>query len=109
MEANSLATDNWQVIDFFEKEIAKLTLKFNKNFEGPVCDRYVRSASILAIVQAELLARSIRSATDEKQINKTTREFCHIRDVLNNFFDKNIKQQTERNGDVRTNQRVAAG
>lgn len=104
------STDNRQVIDFFEREIEKLTMRFNKISDNPVCDLKIRCSSILAILQAGLLVREIRSATDEKRIKKTTRDFRHVRDVLNRFFDS-VEKQLERKAYVGTtvNQKVAFG
>ena len=84
-------------IDFFEKEVERLTFKFNKRFGGQVvCDLRSRYLSVLAICQAGMLARSIRVMTDEKRISDMTREFCHIRNVLNQFFDSMESQQERR-------------
>ena len=93
---NSLETaDNRQVVDFFEKEIKKLTMRFNKISDNPVCDMKIRCSTILSIVQAGLLVREIRSSTDEERIKKATRDFRHVRDVLNRFFDS-VEKQAER-------------
>ena len=99
-----------QFIDVLEEEIKKLQTRFNKNFgDHAICDFRFRYLSIMAICRAGLLCRSIRSMTDEKQLGEITREFCHIRDVLNKFFDS--LQQSERKLYVSTGvkQSVAAG
>jgi len=100
-----------QVIDFFEKELEKLTSKFNKYFGTRICDLQSRQLSMFAILKAGILSRSIRSTMDEKQVGNITREFCIIRDTLNKFFDYIEQQQSERKPHVKSvvRQSVAAG
>ena len=109
--ADSIPVQNiHQVIDVLEKDTEKLQTRFNNNFgDHAICDIRFRYLSIMAICRAGLLCRSIRSMTDEKQLGEITREFCHIRDVLNKFFDS--LQQSERKLYVSTGvkQSVAAG
>jgi len=96
-------------IDFFEKEMAKMKNSFNKVFgDRTVCDLRARYSSILMICWAGMLARSIREMADEKRINDMTREFCHIRNVLNQFFDSTEAQQERRSyGDTGNKDRIA--
>jgi hypothetical protein len=96
-------------IDFYEREVERLTIRFNKHFGGQtVCNLRLRYLSVMAICQAGILARSIRDITDEKRISDLTREFCHIRDVLNQFFDSTESQQERRSyGDTGNKDRIA--
>ena len=103
-----------QVIDVLEKETEKLQTRFNKYFGGhAICDIRLRYPSIMAICRAGLLCRSIRSMTDEKQIGETTREFFHIKDVLNRFFDfmesEKSQEGAKRHDDTGDKQSLAAG
>ena len=80
--------DVHQVTDVLDKETESLETRFNKTFgDHAVDDIRFRYLSILAICRAGILLRSIRSMTDEKQIDEITHEFCNIRDILNRFFD----------------------
>ena len=84
-------------IDFFEKEVERLESRFDKLFGGQVvCDLRSRYATFLTICQAGILARSIRDVTDENRISDMAREFCHIRNALNKFFDSMESQQERR-------------
>ena len=96
-------------IDFFEKEVERLTIRFNNHFGGQVvCDLRSRYATVLTICQAGILARSIRDITDDKRISDVTREFCHIRNVLNQFFDSTESQQERRSyADTENKDRIA--
>jgi nucleoside-diphosphate-sugar epimerase len=83
-------------INFFEKEVEKLSIRFNSVFgEQTVCDLRSRYLSIFAICRAGIIARYIRDETDEKRIGDMTREFCKIRDGMNRFFDM-FESQLER-------------
>lgn len=98
-------------IDFYEKEVERLTIRFNRVFgDRAVCDLQSRYASILAICRAGMIARSIRDMPDEKEIGDMTREFCHLREILNRFFDL-VESQTERRRHAVTgdSQSIAAG
>ena len=82
------AQDVNQVIDVPEKETERLQARFNKNFgDHAICNIRLRYPAIMAICRAGLLCRSIKVNPDEKQVSEMTREFFHIRDVLNRFFD----------------------
>lgn len=100
-----------QVIDVLDKETEKLQARFNKNFgDHAIGDIQFRYLSILAICRAELLCRSIRVISDEKQIGEMTHEFCNIRDVLNRFFDFIESQKGDkRHGNTGDRQSLAAG
>jgi nucleoside-diphosphate-sugar epimerase len=98
-------------IDFFEKEVEKLTTRFNRLYGGrTVCDIRSRYLCILAICRVSMLSRTIREMTDEKRIGEMTREFCHIRETLNHFFDL-MEAQPERRSyaSKRDDERVMAG
>ena len=96
-------------IDFFEKEVEKVTTRFNMLYGGrTVCDIRSRYLCILAICRAMTIAKSVRETPDEKHIGEMTREFCCIREVLNGFFDL-MESQQERRGDEHTdNQQIFA-
>lgn len=98
-------------IDFFEKEVERLTIRFNKVFGDQVIfDHQARYASILAICRAGMLIKSIRNISDEKQISALTREFCRIRKGLNRFFDHMESQSGRRmNEHTKDKYHAAAG
>jgi nucleoside-diphosphate-sugar epimerase len=89
-------------VDFFEKEVEKLTIRFNRVYgTRAVFDLRSRYATIMAICRAMTIAKSVRDAPDEKRIGEMTREFCRIRGVLNGFFNL-MESQQERRGDEHT-------
>lgn len=79
------------VIDFLEKEMGKLTTRFSENFGGRmICDLRARQYTFFSICQAGILCTAVKAAAekqDKETVKNLTREFCNIRDVLNNFFD----------------------
>jgi len=97
-------------IDFFEKEVEKLSIRFNSVFgEQTVCDIRSRYLSIFAICRVGVIARCIKDETDEKRIGDMTREYCRIRDVMNRFFDM-LESQLEgrRYAETGNRSRIAA-
>lgn len=75
-------------IDFFEKEVERLTTRFNRVFRDRlVCDRNARDVLILAMIRARMLIQAIRNNPDEEQIAALTREFFQAREIMNQFFD----------------------
>ena len=79
------------VIDFLEKEMGKLTTRFSKNFGGRIIfDLQARQYSFFSICQAGIFSTAVKAAAekrDKETVKNMTREFCNIRDVLNNLFD----------------------
>jgi hypothetical protein len=65
------------VIDFLEKEMGKLTTRFSKNFGGRICQAGIFCTAVQAAAEKR----------DKETVKNMTREFCNIRDVLNNLFD----------------------
>jgi nucleoside-diphosphate-sugar epimerase len=96
-------------IDFFEKEVERLTIRFNRVYgTRAVLDLRSRYATIMAICRAMTIAKSVRDTPDEKHVGEMTREFCRIREVLNGFFDL-MESQKERRGDEHNgNQQIVA-
>ena len=96
-------------IDFFEKEVERLKIRFNRVYENrTVFDIKSRQAIIMTICRALMIVETVRDAPDEKHTGEMTREFCRIREVLNGFFDL-MESQQERRGDERTgNQQIIA-
>ena len=98
-------------IDFFEKEVKRLQERFNTAFgQAKTVNMMARSLTILTICRVDLLARSARETSDEKRMGELTREFCHVREVLNRFFDL-IESEPERRGHGQTTNKrsIAAG
>ena len=95
----------------FEHELEKLTARFNRVFgEEAVGDLRARSATILVLCRAGMLAHAIRSPMDERETKTVTGEFMHLRNVLNRFFDAIELQQKRRSYDATGNtNRIAAG
>jgi hypothetical protein len=98
-------------IDFFEKEVKRLQERFNATIgQEPTANMRARHLAILAICWADILARSVKKASDEKRIGEITREFCNVREGLNRFFDLIEPQPERREHDHATDKRrFAAG
>jgi hypothetical protein len=98
-------------IDFFEKEMKRLTIRFNRVFRDRiVCDLKARDLAILALIRTRMLIRSIRNRPDEKQIAALTREFYQAREIMNKFFDL-MEPEKERSsyGNQEESRRFVAG
>ena len=97
-------------IDFFEKEVEKLRIRFNKVYgASPVFDIQSRNATIMTICRAGMLVRCIKETSDAKQIGAISREFYRIRKGLNRFFDQMESQQERmRHRKTRERQNIAA-
>lgn len=81
-------------IDFYEKEVEKLRIRFNKAYgTRSVFDLQSRNATVMTICRAGMLVRCIRQTFDANQIGAISQEFYRIRKGLNRFFDQMESQQ----------------
>lgn len=96
-------------IDFLEKEVERLKIRFNLVYENrTVFDIRVRQAAIMTICRASMIVGTIKNESNDERTAEMTREFCHIREVLNGFFDL-MELQKERRGNEHTgNQQISA-
>jgi len=97
-------------IDFFEKEVEKLRIRFNKVYgTSPVFDIQSRNATIMTICRAGMLVHKIRKTSDANQIGTMSREFYKVRKGLNRFFDQMESQQERmQHRKTRERQNIAA-
>jgi hypothetical protein len=92
-------------IDFFEKEMLKLRGRFNRFYgERMVCDLKIKQLSLLAIIRAGMIAKSLRDQSDPKKTADLTREFFQIRQTMNQFFDF-MESKEERRSDEKTSEK----
>ena len=97
-------------IDFLDKEVKKLRNRFNNVFGmQTVFHVQAREASLLMVIWADLITKWIKEETNEKLIEEQTREFCRIRDGMNNFFDMmELQQERSMYAENKSNKRITA-
>jgi hypothetical protein len=85
-------------LDFFEKELGKVQLRFNQTFGVmPLCNPKTRTMAILAIVQMGILQKKIMRNKKKEDISR----FVKIKDLLNKVYAILMKESERRQHGVR--------
>jgi len=93
-------------VDFFEREVQKTQQLFNQTYEVlVVCDLKLRQATVMSIINLNLICRKITNAKNKDEVRSYIQKFMKSKTTINNHL-KQIERRQHANSSSSPGKRI---